>query len=85
MDVDKKEALQKQGSSLYGLKDGFGAALTLNPEVKIHQGFLETSNVNVIQEMTDMIATTRTFDSTQRAIKAYDQMDEHLNTVPKMG
>lgn len=83
VNVGQKEALQKVGNSLYGLKETFDPKLSTNSDGKVHQGFVENSNVNVIQEMTDMIAATRVFDSTQRAIKAYDQMDEHVNTIPK--
>lgn len=84
--VGKKEALQKIGHSLYTLKETFDPQINTNPDVKIHQGFVENSNVNVIQEMTDMIAATRTFEATQKAIKAYDAIDEQLhNVVPKLG
>jgi len=50
-----------------------------NPSVR--QGFLETSNVNIVQEMTDMITTNRVFESTQKAISTYDQMAEKLVNV----
>ncbi|MNY69925.1 Flagellar basal-body rod protein FlgG [compost metagenome] len=53
-----------------------------NPAMK--QGFLEASNVNIVQEMTDMISTQRIFESTQKAISAYDQMtDKVVNVVGK--
>jgi flagellar basal-body rod protein FlgG len=40
--------------------------------------------VNIVREMTDMISATRNFESTQKAIKAYDQMNAKLvNDVPK--
>ncbi len=83
VNIGQKEALLKTGNSLYSLKETFDAKISPNVEGKVHQGFIENSNVNVIQEMTDMIAATRAFDSTQRAIKAYDQMDEQVNTIPK--
>jgi flagellar basal-body rod protein FlgG len=35
--------------------------------------------------MTDMISATRTFESTQKAIQAYDQMaGKVVNEVPKL-
>lgn len=76
-------SLTKLGSSRFILKDGYPAPVP-STESKIHQGFLETSNVNIIREMTDMITTTRTFESAQKAIQAYDQMNGKLiNEVPK--
>ena len=44
----------------------------------MHQGFIEGSNVNPVEEMTDMITAQRLFETTQQAIKAYDHMDEKL-------
>ncbi|MDH5228505.1 MAG: flagellar hook-basal body protein [Gammaproteobacteria bacterium] len=43
-------------------------SLTLRP------GYLENSNVNTMQAMVNMIATTRHFESAQRVMKTYDEM-----------
>lgn len=41
--------------------------------------------MNVVSEMSDMIKTTRIFESTQKAIQAYDQMNSKLvNDVAKL-
>ena len=78
------DALQKQGNSLYAKKEIYQGEAIPASNFEIHQGFAEMSNVNIIQEMTDMITATRAFESNQRAIKAYDKMDEKLvNEVPK--
>lgn len=82
--VDNQDGLQKIGSSLYKTKDNYQLAINRNPEIELHQGSLEMSNVNIIKEMTDMISTTRTFESLQKAIQAYDQMsDKLINNIPK--
>lgn len=84
VDVSNPDALQKQGGSLFALKQPYNVQLKPATEVKVHQGFSEQSNVNVVEEMTDMIMATRAFESNQKAIKAFDQMDEKLvNVVPK--
>ncbi len=82
--VNNPDSLQKSGSSLYGFKSNIPPDIqnVQNPSFK--QGFLETSNVNIVQEMTDMISTNRVFESTQKAISAYDQMaDKMINVVGK--
>lgn len=80
-----KDALQKVGSSLFTLKPNMDAALTPAADYKIHQGYLEMSNVNIIREMTDMISTNRTFEGTQKVIQAFDRMDDKLmNAVPSL-
>ncbi len=85
VNVGNKDALQKVGSSLYTVKDSLDPAMTIANEAKIHQGFIETSNVNPVREMTEMIAATRVFESTQKGIQAYDQMlAKTVNDVSKL-
>ncbi|MNL14705.1 Flagellar basal-body rod protein FlgG [compost metagenome] len=86
VNVANPDSLQKMGGSLYGFKPNMAPELTNNNNPSLKQGFLETSNVNIVQEMTDMIATNRVFESTQKAISAYDQMaDKVVNVVGKTG
>ena len=80
-----KDAFLKVGQSLYTLKPNFQATLIPATEAKCHQGFIEASNVNPIREMTDMITATRTFESSQKGIQAYDNMmGKAVNEVPKL-
>lgn len=84
--VGNPDALQKTGNGLFAFRENLNPELAVSPDAKVQQGFLEGSNVNLIQEMTDMIAATRTFESTQKAIQAYDQMAQKtVNDVPKLG
>lgn len=77
-------ALQKEGQNLFSFRPNQVAQVSPVTNPKIEQGFLETSNVNIVQEMTDMIMATRLFESTQKAMQAYDSMAEKLvNVVPK--
>jgi flagellar basal-body rod protein FlgF len=78
------DSLQKTGSSLYTLKPNFNEVPIPSVETQVQQGFIELSNVNIVDEMTDMISASRTFETAQKAMKAFDQMDEKLvNVVPK--
>ena len=84
VEFDKQDVLDKVGSSLYKLKANKQETPRASDKAVIQQGYLEGSNVNVIEEMTDMIAASRVFESTQQAIKAFDQMDDKLiNQVGK--
>lgn len=84
VDVANKEALQKVGNNLYGFKSGQNAEIIAKQTPALKSGFIETSNVNVVKEMTDMIKTQRVFESTQKAISAYDSMsDKLINIVGK--
>lgn len=68
-----KHALRKEGNSLYVTPD---EANIVRDEIKtvVHQGFLEGSNVNAIEEMSELIKAHRHFESIQKAINAYDSI-----------
>lgn len=86
VDVKDKDTLSKVGNSFYNFKPGSQPEVTNLANINLKQGYLESSNVNIVQEMTDMITATRTFESTQRAIQAYDSIgDKLVNIVPKVG
>ena len=51
----------------------------------VKQGYLESSNVNVISNMVQMIAAHRNFEADQRALQAQDQtLDKAVNMVGRM-
>ena len=47
----------------------------------IGQGFLEISNVSVVNELVDMIAAQRAYELNSRAVKASDEMLSQLNNL----
>ena len=81
IDIPNKDSISKIGGSLYEFKKNAQAEIVNIQSPSMKQGFLEMSNVNIVQEMTDMIATTRAFESTQKAITAYDSMADKLINV----
>jgi flagellar basal-body rod protein FlgF len=66
-------ALRKEGNSLYITPDEANILRT-NIKTTVNQGFLEGSNVNAIEEMSELIKAHRHFESIQKAINAYDQL-----------
>lgn len=42
---------------------------------RLHQGFIEASNVNAVHEMTKLIEATRSYESQLQAIKTYQEID----------
>ena len=68
-----KHALKKEGNSLFISPD---EANILRTDIKttVNQGFLEGSNVNAIEEMSELIKAHRHFESIQKAINAYDSI-----------
>jgi flagellar basal-body rod protein FlgF len=49
--------------------------------VRVRQGFLESSNVETVREMVDMMAGMRAYESTQKAVMATDESLQQLLTV----
>lgn len=85
VEFEDNQHLKKIGNSLYVSSDP-NVPRVVNPQTEVMQGFIETSNVNIVKEMTDMIQASRAFETAQRVIKAYDEMDGKLiNEVPKLG
>jgi flagellar basal-body rod protein FlgG len=50
---------------------------------KIHQSFLEMSNVNAVQEMVDMIVAQRAYEFNSRSIQASDSMLGTANSLKR--
>ena len=71
-------SLRKEGNSLFSNKDEQN--ISDQTSTIVFQGYQEQSNVNVIQEMSELIKASRNFESIQRVIKTYDNMAEKLNT-----
>lgn len=68
---DDPGVLVKSSSSLFALGDAFVQPIN-DSESVIRQGFLERSNVNSIEELVNMIAAMRIYESHQRAIQVQD-------------
>jgi len=47
----------------------------------LQQGFLEDSNVSVVEEMVNMILGQRAYEANSRVIKAADEMLSQVNTL----
>lgn len=72
--------ISKQGSSLYKETPFSGPAVPFEGPARpiVSQGFLETSNVNVVNEMVQMIEVNRAYEANQKTIQAEDTMMNKL-------
>jgi len=78
--------LNKMDSSLYSESAASGAPMneeTTNGLVKsgMRQGYLEGSNVQVVDEMVNMIVAQRAYELNSKAIQAYDEMMSQANQL----
>lgn len=75
--------LQPIGENLYVETASSGAPQTGNPGLNgigtVIQGALESSNVNVVSEMVDMIEAQRAYEINSKAVSTADQMLQYTN------
>lgn len=78
--------LEKMGDSLYKEAPASGVAINeaenANVEpTKVIQGYLEGSNVQVVDEMVNMIVAQRAYELNSKAITASDEMMQQANNL----
>jgi len=77
--------LQSQGENLYAETAASGAPAANTPGTNglgvLNQGFVETSNVNVVEEMVNMIQVQRAYEINSKAITVSDQMLQKLTQM----
>ncbi len=82
-DFVNPSGLQPLGENLFAETGSSGAPQPGNPGIgglgTINQGALESSNVNVVEEMVNMIETQRAYEINSKAISTSDQMLQYVN------
>ena len=77
--------LQAEGGNLYNATPASGAPIPGTPTDgglgRLHQGYLEASNVKPVTEMTDMIRAQRVYELNSKVISTADQMMNSLNSI----
>jgi len=77
--------LQSLGENLYGETTSSGTPTTTSPGSNgaglLNQGYVETSNVNVVEELVNMIQTQRAYEINSKAISTSDQMLARLTQL----
>ncbi len=75
VDFEDINALTKEGQGLFINKHADNIK-NVETSSTVHQGFVENSNVNALEEMTNLIKAHRNFETIQKVIKAYDNMSQ---------
>ena len=74
--VTDVQNLQRIGGSLFVVPQGEELLPALNASLR--QGYLETSNVDVVREMVDMIISYRMYEANAKAVQTQDKTLDHL-------
>ena len=67
VDFDDYSSLKKQGDNIYSGENGRAIENTF-----VKQGFIETSNIDIMSELTNMITITREYEANQKVIQTID-------------
>ncbi len=83
---DDKSVLTRQGGGQFTVPSGEERQLeVLVTDPHIFQGQLEGSNVNLMQEMSHMVESTRVFEACQKMIKTYHSIAGEANKLGTLG
>lgn len=81
--IENPNLLEKQDNGMYA---GALGIVPPNGTFTVHQGFLEQSNVDLMQVTTQMMESYRMFETNQRVLRAYDQsMEKTVNDIGRIG
>jgi len=79
--------LRSLGGNIYAETDSSGTALSGSPGVagmgQVVQRFLESSNVNIVEEMVGMIQAQRAYEINSKAITTSDEMLSQLSQLKR--
>ncbi len=79
--------LESLGSNLFAETNASGVPETGNPGLSgfgnLRQGFLEMSNVDVVQEMVNMIIAQRAYEINSKSIQTSDEMLRQINQLKR--
>ncbi|HEY8362903.1 MAG TPA: flagellar basal-body rod protein FlgG [Tissierellaceae bacterium] len=80
------EGLQSVGQNLYQATDASGEPILLEAEemnTRVIQGYLEASNVQVVDEMVKMITAQRAYEINSKTITTADEMMQIVNNIKR--
>jgi flagellar basal-body rod protein FlgG len=78
--------LNSIGNNLFNQTDASGQPVVGNPGGQegmgtLMQGYVEGSNVNVVEEFINMIVSQRTYEANSKVVKAADEMYQQVNNL----
>jgi len=83
VDFDNIREVKKEGDSLYRGTEYSGPPVPPG-DLKVVQGFLEKSNINIVREMVDMIEVQRAYEANQKTVTSHDQaLGKLINEVAR--
>jgi flagellar basal-body rod protein FlgG len=80
--INNKEALLRKGNNLFEVMPGQDPQMERQYQAKVKQGFIESSNVNIVDSMVEMIRFQRQFESNQKSVHSIDStLEKAVNEI----
>lgn len=73
--VDDVTTLLKDGDTMFNTRAGQEAQIMAPEEVQVYQGYIEDSNVDVAQVVTEMTSALRAYQISQKMVQYQDQIN----------
>jgi flagellar basal-body rod protein FlgG len=86
VDFVNASGLHDEGHNLYSASAESGEPILMDPEegqVHFHQGYVETSNVDVAEELINMIMAQRAFELNSKVVETADQTMQVVNNLKR--
>lgn len=80
-DFEDYNYLEAYGENMYATVDGIAFKESV---ATVNQGYKESSNINVVTEMVDMISIAREFESNQKVMTTIDEMLGRMVTISEL-
>ncbi len=74
VEFENPETLRKQGGSFFEAVQQTQVDNNLGLNSRVHQGFLEGSNIDMVEEITQAITAFRIYEANQKALQAQDEL-----------
>jgi flagellar basal-body rod protein FlgG len=85
--VQNPAGLEARGGNMFVVSNASGDPSTGVPGTDglgtLAQGFLEDSNVSVVEEMVNMILGQRAYEASSKVIRAADEMLQQVNSLAR--
>jgi flagellar basal-body rod protein FlgG len=79
--------LQAKGFNLFNQTDASGAPVIGNPQTQdrgsTQQGFVELSNVSVVEELVNLISAQRAYEVNSKTVQTADEMLQISNNMKR--
>lgn len=84
--IENPNDLVREGDGNFKLAQGNAAPITEQDAVEVRQGYIENSNVDVLQASVDMMAAFRAYEANQKMIQFYDAtLQKTANEIGRIG